>query len=181
MTFTASVTSAGGTPTGTVTFTVDNVNRGTVTLVGGTASITFSNLALGSRLVQAIYSGSSLDQASAGYVFESIVAPGSNPGAQPTSTFLSASSSTVSPGTPVIVTAQVTAATGTPTGYVIFYVNNVQQSPTVALTASGAASIALLISGDSTIQAFYLGDLNFFSAVVNTSSFRRRRGSDVRL
>jgi len=61
VTFTATVTSAGGVPTGTVTFQVDGVTVATVPLdSSGHASFTTSTLGVGTHTITAIYSGSSL-------------------------------------------------------------------------------------------------------------------------
>src|SRR5207302_7181137 len=57
VTFTATVTSPGGTPTGTVTFK-DGANiQGTGTLAGGQATFTTSALALGQHSITAVYEG----------------------------------------------------------------------------------------------------------------------------
>jgi hypothetical protein len=58
VTFTATVTSTGGTPTGTVTFKDGTTTLGTGTLSGGKATFTTSTLAKGSHSIVAVYSGS---------------------------------------------------------------------------------------------------------------------------
>ncbi len=88
VTFTANVSPAiaGSTPTGTVQFLVDGVNAGTpVTLNGGSASFTTSNLAVGSHTVTAIYSGDNFFLDSSGtltqqvdYKFSGFLPPLSN-------------------------------------------------------------------------------------------------------
>jgi len=55
--FTATVTSAYATPTGTVTFTAESVVLGTVTLAGGKASLTTATLPQGASTVTATYNG----------------------------------------------------------------------------------------------------------------------------
>jgi hypothetical protein len=57
VTFTATVTSASGTPTGTVQFRDGATNLGSQTLTGGSASVTTSTLAAGLRTITADYSG----------------------------------------------------------------------------------------------------------------------------
>ena len=58
VTFTAAVTSGGGTPTGTVQFQVDGVDYGNpVSLVGGLASISSASLSTGLHNITAVYSG----------------------------------------------------------------------------------------------------------------------------
>jgi hypothetical protein len=57
--FTATVTSAGGTPTGTVTFKDGAAAIGSATLAGGgVAALTISSLTLGSHSITAVYGGS---------------------------------------------------------------------------------------------------------------------------
>ena len=55
VTFTATVTSSGGTPTGTVTFNDGGVAIGTATLAAGIASFTTSSLTIGSHAITASY------------------------------------------------------------------------------------------------------------------------------
>jgi len=58
VTLTATVTSNGGTPSGTVSFNDGPTALGNVTLVGGSASLNTSSLATGPHLITASYSGS---------------------------------------------------------------------------------------------------------------------------
>jgi Bacterial Ig-like domain (group 3) len=59
VTFTATVSGTGGTPTGSVTFLDQSTNQtlGTITVIGGAAVITTSTLAIGSHTIQASYGG----------------------------------------------------------------------------------------------------------------------------
>ncbi len=57
MTFTGAVTSAGGTPTGNVTFSSDGNPLGTVGLTGGQATLTTSALQAGTHTISASYAG----------------------------------------------------------------------------------------------------------------------------
>jgi hypothetical protein len=59
VTFTATVTSGGGTPTGTVTFKDGTTTLGTGTLSGGKATFTTSTLTEGTHSITAVYGGSS--------------------------------------------------------------------------------------------------------------------------
>jgi len=59
VTFTATVTSSQGTPTGTVSFLDGTTHLGTETLSSGTASLTTSTLAAGAHSITAAYSGDS--------------------------------------------------------------------------------------------------------------------------
>ena len=58
VTFTATVTSAGGTPPGSVTFTDGSTTLGTVALSGGVATLTTAALTLGTHSITASFSGS---------------------------------------------------------------------------------------------------------------------------
>jgi polygalacturonase len=58
VTFTATVTSSGGTPAGTVNFADGGTTLGTVTLNGGVASYTATSLAAGSHSITASFAGS---------------------------------------------------------------------------------------------------------------------------
>ncbi|WP_456619029.1 putative Ig domain-containing protein [Bradyrhizobium sp. P5_C12] len=64
VTFSATVTGTGGTPTGTVAFNDNGSPIGTGTLSGGVATFTTSTLAIGSHTMTASYSGSALFAAS---------------------------------------------------------------------------------------------------------------------
>jgi hypothetical protein len=57
VTLTATVSSATGSPTGTVTFLDGSTPLGTATLAGGVATLTTSGLAVGSHTITAVYGG----------------------------------------------------------------------------------------------------------------------------
>jgi len=58
VTFTATVTSSGGTPTGTVTFKDGSITLGTGTLGGGKATFAISTLSVASHSIYGVYGGS---------------------------------------------------------------------------------------------------------------------------
>ena len=62
VTFTATVSSSGGTPTGSVSFYDGTTLLGTVTLTSGTAAYTTSSLTVGTNNITAVYSGNSTFQ-----------------------------------------------------------------------------------------------------------------------
>ncbi len=64
VTFTATVSASGGTPTGTVTFNDNGTPIGTATLAGGVATFATSTLAVGSHTITASYAGTTLFTAS---------------------------------------------------------------------------------------------------------------------
>jgi hypothetical protein len=167
VTFTAVVSapSYSGTPTGTVTFTIDGQAQTPVQLsvVGGVdeAEFTTSTLAAGSHTVSASYSGDT-------NVFAS---SGSPPSQTVTGPVLKASTTTVTSsadpstvGHPVTFTAKVSAPaySGTPTGTVIFTIDGHAQSPVplalVAGTDEAQFTTSTLTVGSHTVSASYSGD-----------------------
>ena len=68
VTFTATVSSANGMPTGSVVFQDGSTSLGTVSLSGGMATLSTSSLSLGSHLIRAVYLGTNTyyDSASSG-------------------------------------------------------------------------------------------------------------------
>jgi hypothetical protein len=167
VTFTAEVTATGyeGTPTGTVTFSVDGQAQSPVALalVGGVdqAQFTTSTLAAGSHTVSASYSGDANVGASSGSLPTETVAA---PGLQTTTTTLASSLDPSTVGQPVTFTAVVTAPSyqGTPTGTVTFTIDGQAQTP-VSLALVGGSDQAqftasTLSAGSHSVLASYSGD-----------------------
>jgi uncharacterized delta-60 repeat protein len=76
VTFTAEVSAASGTPTGSVVFTIDGVDRPPVTLTGGQATVTTGDLAAGTHTIEAAYTpDTSLQLASAGTLTYEVTDP----------------------------------------------------------------------------------------------------------
>jgi large repetitive protein len=171
VTFTTSVTANApgtGTPTGTVTFLVNNVAVGTATLNGGTASFTTTALPTGSQTITASYGGDSNFQ------------PGTTAaGATETVSQDATTTATVtaSPGSPVFgqavtFTVSVTAnppGAGTPTGTVTFLDGAVSLG--TATLSGGIASFttSALLAGNHSIAAAYAGDVNFLASTSATA------------
>lgn len=165
VTFTATVTSADTSRTGTVAFKDASTQLCSVTLSSsGTATCTTSTLALGSHTISAYYSGDGNNAASTSPVLNQIVKQ------SPTLTL------TVSPN-PSPVTAAVTlslavsAPTGTPSGSVTFYDGSTSLG---TATLSGAATATLstpaFVPGVHHLSVQYAGDTNNMSATSNTVS-----------
>ncbi|HTJ70685.1 MAG TPA: Ig-like domain repeat protein [Actinospica sp.] len=155
----APVAPATGTPTGTVTFTVDGTAGSPVTLASGGATLTLPALSAGSHTITAAYSGDSTFAPATSAALTQTIGPAQ------TSTTLSSSANPSADGQTVTVTATVTATSpgaGTPSGTVLFTVDGVQQSPAATLTA-GAASLTLpeLSPGTHTITASYQGSTSY--------------------
>jgi len=114
VTFTATVTSSDGTPTGTVTFRQGTAALGTASLNGSTAALTTTTLNTGADSISAVYSGNSTFATSTSPVLNQKVNKIS------TMTALTSSLNPSSKGQPVTFTATLTASSGTPTGTVTF-------------------------------------------------------------
>ena len=86
-------------------------------------------------------------------------------GKQGSVTAVSVNPTTVTPLQLVTLTAAVSpAVTGTPTGNVTFYDNNVQIGTPVAVAGGQAQLTTLLLSGSQSITATYSGDTNFLAS-----------------
>jgi hypothetical protein len=163
VTFTATVTAVSpgaGTPTGTVTFTVDGVAQPNVTLSSGQATFSSSTLSTGSHTVTAAYNGDGNFTTSTSVNVSDTVTKGSS------STSVAASVNPSVFGQAVTFTATVTAvapSSGTPTGTVTFTVDGVAQ-PNVTLSGGQATwSSSTLSVGSHTVTAAYNGDGNFLT------------------
>jgi hypothetical protein len=175
VTFTAVVTAPGyqGTPTGTVTFTIDGQAEApvTVALVGGQyeARFTTSALAAGTHTVSAAYSGDAhVAGSSAALPTQTVNAPT----AKATTTALATSANPSTVGQTVTFTATVSPGTsaGTPTGTVTFTIDGTAEPPVPLRMVGGrdqaAFSVATLAPGAHTIVAKYNGDATFAASAV---------------
>lgn len=162
VTFTATVTGAGATPTGTVTFLNSGTPLGTETLVNGIATLNTNSLNAGSHTITASYSGDAANAPSTSSGLSQIVT------AVQTSTALTASPNPAD--FTQLVTFTATVAGGTPTGSVSFF-NGGNVLATVMLGANGIASVTTGLSiGTYVITAEYGGDLNHASSTSNPVS-----------
>ena len=73
VTFSATVTSSGGTPSGTVTFKDGSTSLGARTLSGGKAAFTISSLSVGTHSITVVYGGSTNFSGSTSPVLEQVV------------------------------------------------------------------------------------------------------------
>jgi hypothetical protein len=153
ITFTATVTGNGGTPTGSVNFLANGNVIGTGTVSpAGTATFNISTLAAGAYVITASYSGDANDAASTSLPISLTVSLAT------TATAITVTPNPALVGAAVTITAKVTGNGGTPTGSVNFIANG-NTLASVALSG-GAASFttSTLAPGTYSITASYQGD-----------------------
>lgn len=157
VTFTATVTSSAGVPTGTVTFKKGNGTLGQGTLSNGVATYTTTPLQLGggSDVITATYAATTDFAASTSSGYTQTV----NPLASATAFKSSPNPSTV--GQQVTLTATVTAAAGTPNGTVIFKNGNTQIGQAKLVSGVATLNYSFSKAGSFTLKAAYQGSANF--------------------
>jgi hypothetical protein len=159
VTFTATITTAAGAPTGTVTFADGATTLATITLSGGSAAFTTSTLAVGSHSITAAYGGDNNFTGSTSTALSQTV----NSQAA-SSTTLTSSANPAPVGQAITLTATVSAvppATGTPTGTVTF-MDGVSVLGTGTLSGGVATlTTSTLTAGTHSITAVYGGNRTF--------------------
>jgi hypothetical protein len=163
VTFTAIVSSAAGTPAGTVTFRDGITVLGTATLDGsGQATLTTNGLALGNHAITAVYGGNSIFSAS------TATALTQNVGQASTIAALNSSAPTPVFGQAITFTATVSPvspAAGVPTGTVTFFDASTVLG-TAALDGSGNGRFTIVLAlGSHSITATYGADTNFTATI----------------
>ena len=158
ITATASLTIPGqGTPTGTVTFSIDGQALPLVPIVNNSASLPLPVLTAGTHSVSAAYSGDANFTAANSNTVSLVVAQAA------TTTNLTTSNAAPAFGTPTTLTAKVAPpAAGVPTGTAQFF-DGPNSLATVPLDATGAASFTTssLSVGAHSITVQYSADANF--------------------
>lgn len=163
VTFTATVTGSGGTPTGTVTF-LDGITRiGTGTLNGsGVATVTTSTLIVGAHSITAAYGGdTNFTSSTSAAVVQSIDGAAST-------VLLNSSLNPATYGVTITLTATVTGSGGTPTGTVAFYDGASWLASSTLSSGTASFTSAALPVGSHAITVKYSGDTSFASATSNT-------------
>jgi hypothetical protein len=157
VTLTSAISSAFGTPPGTVTFSVDGIPLAPVTVSNGAASATVPDLAAGNHAVTATFNSGDPNFANA------TAAPAT---LNVQKNFVSAQLA-VQSASPVYsaansATATLSSSSGTPTGTVQFSVDGVASGSAVTVS-SGAATynLPVLTAGSHTVAASYSGDTTF--------------------
>ena len=168
VTLSATVTTQGGTPTGSVQF-FDGANPlGTspVAASGGSsgmATMSTSGLGIGAHAITAVYSGDALDATSTSTALTE------NIQAATTAITLGASGNPTIFGAPLTFTAKVTGTGSTPTGTVAL-LDGGTTVETLAVPANGVVAFVnpSLAIGAHTLTASYSGDMNHGTAASNT-------------
>jgi hypothetical protein len=161
VTFTATVTGSGGTPTGSVTFSDGSTVLGSRALSGGQATLTTAALTAGSHSIKAVYSGDGAFAGStSGAVSQSV-------GKASRTVTLASSPNPSKPKQQVSFTASLptsSAPVANPTGLVTFF-DGTTMLATVSLSSSAQATYKTTpATGSHSITAVYNGDGNFNGA-----------------
>jgi hypothetical protein len=162
---TAIVTSASGTPTGSVSFTDNGTLLATNALAGGIASLTYTGSTAGTHTIQASFKPTGPFAASSATCSEVV-----NP--LPTTSTLTVAPPTSAYGSPVTLTATVSPATppgpSTPTGVVTFY-NGASVLGTGTLAGGVASLISSTLTGGSyNLTCMYSGSSIYAASNCNT-------------
>jgi Pro-kumamolisin, activation domain/Bacterial Ig-like domain (group 3) len=173
VTFTAHVTSTGGTPTGTVTFKDGATTLGTGTLAAGTTTFATTSLAAGTHSITAVYAGATGFAGSTSAALSQVV----NTTSAATTTTLTSSLNPSRVGQSVTFTAHVTSSGGTPTGTVTFKDGATTLGTGTLASGTTTFATAALAVGTHSITAVYAGATGFtgstsaaLSQVVNAST-----------
>ena len=160
VTFTATITSTGVTPTGTVTFLDGTTSIGTGTLnTSGVTTLTTASLALGTHSITASYPGDTNNSPSTSNAISQLVKNG-------TTVLLQSSQNPSSAQSLVTLTATAVGVTGTPTGTMTF-LDGTTTLGTATLDGSGVATfnISSLSVGTHKLTASYGGDASSLANV----------------
>src|SRR5580704_11883182 len=166
VTFTATVTSTKGIPSGTMAFmdgTTTLASGVSVSTTTGRATFSTTSLASGTHSITAVFTGST------GWLNSSSTAISQVVNATTTTT-VAASPSPQTTGLSVTITATVTSAAGTPTGTVTFKSGSTTLASNVALSGGKATiTTTALTTGTDTITATYNGATGFATSSGTTS------------
>ncbi len=172
-TFTASVSPRSPLPTGNITFLSDGNPAGSaITLVGGIANVSSSNLAIapGTHLITAMYSGDANYQSSV----SATAAFALGVAAQPSATAVTLSDSSAVQGTSVILSTAISPASPTPTGTAQMILDgNLYGSPVTVSSATVTLTLltSTLQAGSHVIRVFYSGDISHQASTSAAATF----------
>lgn len=160
VTFTATVTGIGSTPTGTVKFLRGTSLLGKATLSGGTAAFTTlpTQLGAGTLAITAVYAGDASHASSTSPVLQQVVTQA------PTTTTLTSQPNPSTAGQSVTLTATVTAVPAVPNGSVTF--KNGTKLLGRAQLSAGIATLNVTFNNAGTfnLTATYSGSANYQSS-----------------
>jgi hypothetical protein len=159
----ATVTSSGGTPTGTVTFKNGSTTLGSCTLSSGTCTYSTTALPVGSLTITASYGGATDFAISSGTASVTVTAAS-------TTTTLAITPSPAASGQQLSFKATTTSSGGTPTGTInISYGSIIFETCTLS---GGTCTTTLLVSlpvGTYSVNINYLGSTNFAASSSKTN------------
>jgi sugar lactone lactonase YvrE len=156
VTFTAGVTTNGGSPSGSLQFYDGTILLGTVDINAlGTEVFSTSSLALGSHPITAVYIGDTYDSAATSNIVTQVVQPAT------VTNLLSSSKTPTLFGEPVVFTVNLTGTGSKPMGTVTFN-DGATVLTTLPLDSSGVVTFTTttLTIGAHTVTATYNGDTN---------------------
>ncbi|HEY6137924.1 MAG TPA: Ig-like domain-containing protein, partial [Thermoanaerobaculia bacterium] len=158
VTFTATVTSAGGTPAGVVSFLDGSTSLGSVPLQNGAAALTTKALDLGDHSITASYAGSSSFAASSSAALTHRVVKG-NP-------HVTVTPSTAHPsyGDGVAFAVNVAGDSGVPSGSVALSIDHASAATEPLMGGSATINVPLVAAGAHLIEVAYSGDAAFNAA-----------------
>jgi uncharacterized repeat protein (TIGR03803 family) len=154
VTLTATVSSAGPTPTGTVTFKNGSATVGNASLSGGVAMLSVSTLPAGTLSITADYGGDAPSKTSKSSPLTQVVNRASS------TTAVVSSKNPSLPGQTVKFTATVTSPTATPTGSVTFMDGSTALATKTLAKGKASYSTSTLGAGAHNITAIYEGTSN---------------------
>jgi hypothetical protein len=151
VTLSATVSSAGPTPTGTVTFKNGSAALGSAALSGGVAKITKSTLPVATSTITASYGGDTTDAKSASSALEQVVEKATS------TTAVVSSLNPSTAGKTVTFTATVTSPTTKPTGTVTFMDGTSELGSKTLASGKVSYSTKALSAGSHNITVVYEG------------------------
>jgi|GEM_PF-1632034 len=161
VTFTATASSSGEVPTGTVTYYDGSTVLGTGALNNGVATLTTSTLTIGTHSIYATYGGDDTDTTATSATITQVVV------ANATTVTVATSKTPSYQGEAVTFTATAVGSYGTPTGTITFYDATTSTTLGTATLVAGTATYTASVSsaaitslsvGTHVIQAIYAGN-----------------------
>jgi len=154
VTLTATVSSAGTAPTGTVMFKNGTASLGSATISGGVAKLTKSTLPAGTLTITATYGGDTAHKKSTSKAVSQVVAQATS------NTAIASSLNPSTTGVTVKFTATVTSPTTIPSGTVTFMDGSTTLGPGTLVGGKASYSTSSLSTGSHNITAVYKGTVN---------------------